>query len=132
MHKEIVILFKTLARILERLSSVLNTFMRPYCAIGGRGKTHPTYLIQATGSHRKTKRTRLAANKHCVSIFGIKQAASRGCETYGTVDDSVMYKMLNRYKLDFKLFGYHWYIELHVGTCNFESVAIGNTTLPCC
>ncbi len=52
---------------------------------------------------------------------------------YGTLDKDLMYKLLNRYKLDFKLFGYHWDLERNVGTCNFEGVAFGNKTLqPCC
>ena len=52
---------------------------------------------------------------------------------YETIDEDLMRKLLNRYKLDFKLFGYRWDPKLKVGTCKFEGVADGNKTLqPCC
>ncbi len=51
---------------------------------------------------------------------------------YSTVDEDLMGKLLNRYKLDFKLFGYHWDTKLHVGRCKFEGVTVANTTLPPC
>ncbi len=52
---------------------------------------------------------------------------------YETIDEALMSKLLHRYKLDFKLFGYHWNPELKVGTCKFEGIAFGNKTLqPCC